>query len=145
MKPDLEVQDEQGFTALHVAVKSVHSVNSTRFVRALLLKGAQRSSKDKNGKKPINVIDAAVSKDLRSELKDILRSPTYCECCMVKFPMVPIKQNIKTVMLFTVLSAYIYFNLFFIIYPAMPQWYYALSSSMIGLKLFYCFIVLLMK
>ena len=130
---------------MRLAVKSAQSVNSTRFVRALLLKGAQRKSKDKNGKKPINVIDGAVSKDLRSELKGILKSPTFCECCMVKFPMVPIKQNLKTVMLFTILSAYIYFNLFFIIYPAMPQWYYALSSSMIGAKLFYCFVALIFK
>jgi hypothetical protein len=109
------------------------------------LKGASRNAKDKNGKKAINNMDTVTNKDLRVELKGILSNPKYCECCMVKSPMVPMKQNVRTVVLFSLLCLYIYLNLFFNIYPAMPEWYYALSSSMIGVKLLYCFILLVIK
>jgi ankyrin repeat protein len=47
MNPDLELQDDQGFTPLHLAVRSVEQLKSTRPVRALLLKGSDREAKDK--------------------------------------------------------------------------------------------------
>jgi|TARA_B110000305_G_C19223815_1_gene531855 ankyrin repeat protein len=42
MKPNLEAKDVQGFTALHIAVASVAKLGSTRNVKALLLRGADR-------------------------------------------------------------------------------------------------------
>lgn len=42
---DLEIQDQAGFTALHLAVKGVAELKSTRSVRALLLRGADRQAK----------------------------------------------------------------------------------------------------
>jgi len=42
MKPNIEIQDQAGYTALHLAIKSVGELRSTRPVRALLLKGANR-------------------------------------------------------------------------------------------------------
>lgn len=44
MKPDLEYQDKAGNTPLHLAIKSVPQLRSTRPVRALLLRGANRSA-----------------------------------------------------------------------------------------------------
>ncbi len=41
---------------MHLAVKSVEVLKSTRPVRALLLKGANRDTKDKTGKTPIDMI-----------------------------------------------------------------------------------------
>ncbi len=38
MDASLEVRDQTGFTPLHLAIKSVESLKSTRPVRALLLK-----------------------------------------------------------------------------------------------------------
>jgi palmitoyltransferase ZDHHC13/17 len=45
MNPNLNARDNAGFTALHLAVKSVEQLQSTRPVRALLLKGARRDAK----------------------------------------------------------------------------------------------------
>lgn len=45
MNPNLEARDHAGFSALHLAVKSVEQLRSTRPVRALLLKGARRDAK----------------------------------------------------------------------------------------------------
>lgn len=46
MKPDLEAQDSFGFTPLHIAVTCAEKLGSTRTVKALLLRGASRTSKD---------------------------------------------------------------------------------------------------
>jgi uncharacterized membrane protein AbrB (regulator of aidB expression) len=53
--------------------------------------------------------------------------------------MVPLTTNLWSIGLFVVLAVYIYFNLFFVLYPNMPQWYYAVSTSMIGAKLAFAF------
>lgn len=49
MKPELDAKDIQGFTPLHIAVTSVPKLGSTRSVKALLLKGADREAQDKKG------------------------------------------------------------------------------------------------
>jgi len=46
MNPNLETKDQAGFTPLHLAIKSVGELKSTRPVRALLLKGASRAAKN---------------------------------------------------------------------------------------------------
>ena len=45
-KINLELKDESGYTPLHLAVKSVAAIKSTRPVRALLLKGADRKARN---------------------------------------------------------------------------------------------------
>lgn len=59
-------------TALHLAVKSVEHLKSTRPVRALLLKGANRSAKDKDGKIPSDYINDNIPDTLRRDLKNML-------------------------------------------------------------------------
>jgi ankyrin repeat protein len=49
MNPYLEKQDQAGFTPLHLAIKSVVELKSTRPVRALLLKGASREATNFKG------------------------------------------------------------------------------------------------
>lgn len=44
MNPNLNSIDNAGFTPLHLAIKSVGELRSTRPVRALLLKGASRDT-----------------------------------------------------------------------------------------------------
>ena len=52
----LNMQDLEGFTPLHLAVKSVEGVGSTRPVRYLLLRGAKTDIKDKKGRLPIDMV-----------------------------------------------------------------------------------------
>lgn len=49
LQPELEIQDQAGFTPLHLAIKSVGELKSTRPVRALLLKGASRDARNLKG------------------------------------------------------------------------------------------------
>jgi ankyrin repeat protein len=52
MNPNIEAQDIQGYTPLHIAVASAEKLGSTRNVKALLLRGAKRESQDKKGRTP---------------------------------------------------------------------------------------------
>ena len=49
MEPNLEAKDKNGYTPLHLAIKSVAELDSTRPVRALLLKGSSRSATNSQG------------------------------------------------------------------------------------------------
>ena len=118
MNPKLEVKDMKGFTPLHLAVKSVEILKSSRPVRALLLKGANRSAKDNEGKIPAHHISPNMAEPLRRELRSILAKPRFFECLMIKTPLLPLKPSRKTAVLFWVLSAIIYFSLYFILYPS---------------------------
>ncbi len=51
----LDIQDQEGYTPLHLAVKSVEGVDSTRPVRFLLVRGASTEIKDNKGRQPIDL------------------------------------------------------------------------------------------
>lgn len=48
-EPNLNIQDNEGLTPLHLAVRSVESMKTTRLVRFVMLRGAEKELKDKNG------------------------------------------------------------------------------------------------
>jgi len=55
--PNVDAQDREGYTALHLAVRSVEELESTRPIRALLMKGANPIIKDKNGMIPFDHVE----------------------------------------------------------------------------------------
>lgn len=63
--PFLDDQDCEGYTPLHLAVRSVETLKSTRPVRALLIRGAPRNIKDNKGKRPIDLVKDITSISLR--------------------------------------------------------------------------------
>jgi ankyrin repeat protein len=63
--PFLDDQDCEGLTPLHLAVRSVETLKSTRPVRALLIRGAPRNVKDFKGKLPIDLTEDITSLSLR--------------------------------------------------------------------------------
>jgi hypothetical protein len=54
---NLDDQDIEGFTPLHLAVKSVEALRSTRPVRSLLIRGASRDMRDNSGKRPTDLVE----------------------------------------------------------------------------------------
>jgi ankyrin repeat protein len=57
LNPKLDLQDSEGQTALHLAVKNADSLSSTRCVRYLLIRGARTDIKDKKNKLAVDYID----------------------------------------------------------------------------------------
>ena len=53
----INLQDVNGLTPLHLAVKTAENMNSTRTIRALLLKGADPSIQDYRGMTPLDYLD----------------------------------------------------------------------------------------
>jgi palmitoyltransferase ZDHHC13/17 len=53
----LNDKDCDGYTPLHLAVKSVDSLKTTRPVRSLLIRGASRDAVDNENKKPIDLVE----------------------------------------------------------------------------------------
>jgi len=48
--------DARGLSPLHLAVKSCEDLRSTKALKALLIKGADRNAVDINGKRPIDLL-----------------------------------------------------------------------------------------
>lgn len=118
LNPNLDAKDQKGLTPLHLAVKSVEQLKSTRPVRALLIKGADRMVKDNEGRKPVDYISENLPDVIKRDLKNMLAKPRYLECMMVKTPLVALKPSHKSQVLFWVLCGIIYFSLYFILYPS---------------------------
>ena len=72
--PDVDVQDKEGFTALHLAVRSVEELESTRSIRALLMKGANPDIKDCEGLLPIDHVDAFSNDAIKPDIRKLLRA-----------------------------------------------------------------------
>ena len=93
MKPNLNSQDIQGYTPLHIAVVSAEKLESTRYVKALLIKGASRETKDVKGRTPIELLasNREMNAQMKTDLINSLQLHSYWECLMVKVPLIPIK------------------------------------------------------
>ncbi|KAL1621012.1 hypothetical protein SLS56_009428 [Neofusicoccum ribis] len=75
-KVDLDLQDEAGNTALHIAVTSKHHHNSPEMVYNLLKAGAQSGVKNNLGK---SAQSFALEKGILPQIKDLLRKPPLVE------------------------------------------------------------------
>ena len=69
MKPNLEAKDIRGLTPLHIAVNCVDKIGSTRCVKALLLRGADRNVEDKEGKTPKDWIGDNIPEYMQKDLQ----------------------------------------------------------------------------
>lgn len=91
---------------------------STRPVRALLLKGAKRSAVNNEGQRSIELVRESLPENMKAELIQMLEEPKYIECFMVKTPMVKLRRNHKTQMLFITLFIVLVCAQIFIIVPS---------------------------
>jgi hypothetical protein len=110
LKPNLEIPDKISFTPLHLAIRSVDELKSKRPVRSLLLKGSDRSAKSNEGQ--------GCQEQIRDGLPEKMKQLKYVECYMMKTPMVRLKQNHKTQVLFLVLFVMLAFAQILFIVPS---------------------------
>lgn len=76
---DVNVQDKDGYTALHLAVQGADALDSSRAVKQLLFKGADPRLADNHGKVPlyylkVHLLRASLAKELKSLLEQQSRS-----------------------------------------------------------------------
>jgi Ankyrin repeats (3 copies) len=113
----LDDKDCDGYTPLHLAVKSVESLKSTRPVRALLIKGAPRDAVDNQERTPIDLAEFVITPDLRETLMADLREPNDLSCLMLKTPLKLVKRSFVTPVFMWTLMVFVYGNLMLIYFP----------------------------
>lgn len=93
----LSIKDVDGYSPLHLAVKSADQVQSARPVRALLYRGANRTARDKNGKTPRDIAESLASITLKEEIQNYLDSEEKrCECLLLSgTPLKKVKKSHK--------------------------------------------------
>jgi len=83
--PQLSLQDELGYTPLHLSVLTLPALGHTRFLRKLLVKGADRNVEDLKGRKAKHLLkEGNAPKELQTEAKGLLKEPSRINCCLFK-------------------------------------------------------------
>ncbi len=65
---DVNAIDANGSTPLHLAIKTAEDLKSSRSVRHLLIKGADRKIKDKLGRTPLDIVNEIRVVEMKEEL-----------------------------------------------------------------------------
>ena len=68
---DTEMRDSKGLTPLHLAVKSAKEHRSTKGVKQLLIKGADRNALDNEGKLPVDYMPLPFDKDGKTQTQGV--------------------------------------------------------------------------
>lgn len=80
---DVNAEDANGITPLQLAVRSADAIRSTRSVRHLLIRGADRDHKDHFGRRAIDFIEKEryTSPKIKEELRQYLVSIITLNIC----------------------------------------------------------------
>lgn len=79
---DVNARDFLMYTPLHLAVRYSSRFPSTRAIKELLIKGANREAVEKNGLKPIDLVDCIEDNETKEELRELLKKQTFIlPCC----------------------------------------------------------------
>lgn len=129
----LDDQDCEGYTPLHLAVRSVETLKSTRPVRALLIRGAPRNMKDHKGRMPIDLVQDITSLSLKQTLLEDLVEPRTIECLMIKTPLKKVNKSYTTILFMWFLMFIVYISITLLIFP-----FYSVSARPV---IIYCFTI----
>jgi|TARA_B110001450_G_scaffold243744_1_gene255244 ankyrin repeat protein len=111
VKPkDLCLADVDGYTPLHLAVKSAEEFKSCRPIRALLFRGADKTIRDNNNLLPIDIATQTIeNENLKIEVTNYLgNADSFLDCCMLKTPLKKVDKSIKMAMYFISLNGLVY-------------------------------------
>lgn len=110
--------DREGYTPLHLAVRSVDAIESCRPVRALLIKGARIDVKDYKGRMPFDYLREVKSKVFQRELVSLLRrNQSNCYVVSGTMPIQKVERSRSTIIAFYVLFSVTVLAKFLQLYP----------------------------
>ena len=95
-----------------------HRFPSTRAIKELLIKGADRDAVEKNGLKPIDLVDRIDDLETKEELVGLLKKPTFIlPCCHLRQPMIKVEKSASQVVLFLFLMCGTFLANMIFVYP----------------------------
>jgi len=85
----VNAKDTKGLTPLHLSVKAAEDLQSSRSIRHLLIKGADKTIMDNDGRMPINIANDLRTEAMKHEIIKLLdeKDSFIGDCFMIKTPM----------------------------------------------------------
>lgn len=153
---DLNSQDTKGLTPLHLAVKSYKENRSTKAIKQLLIKGADRNALDYMTQKPIDYVPLPNKLELHGERPDpivleirkLLREEWSLlgDCMMIRTTFKKQKKTPFTLICYFLLMALSFVLLYNSSYKVLEfsgqsKWLLWSSQGLFGLSLLLCVVV----
>lgn len=126
---DINAVNEDGDTPLHLLIQNVQKLDSSKLVKELICKGADRDAQNLEGKKPIDILreecsqhekngDRVISNKLRLELEEALGpQPYYVPCFHVKQPLMKLERSFVTMTFYISVMVGTYALLWYYLFP----------------------------
>lgn len=117
---ELSTRDDEGYTAMHLAIKTSDKLMNSRPVRALIYHGASSDLPDANGNRPIDIAQTLEDKKIREEIIKYLTHRTgLIEFLQYRNPLKKVGKSWKLPLAYLFFNVYIYLiSIFFTI----PTW-----------------------
>lgn len=112
-------------------------MKSCRLVRFLMLRGANKDVKDKNGKKPEELIPDVTEAKLRNELTTILGPPSRLDCLMLSPPNRLTKKKPNCMITYLALFMGMWLFKFLVVYGRLYRSFMWIDITMTFLCLFF--------
>ena len=110
--------DREGYTPLHLAVRSVDALESCRPVRSLLIKGAKIDIKDAKGRMPFDYVKEVKSRQFARELYSLLaRNQSSCHLVAGTTPVQKVTRSYQTILAYYFLYSLVVFFKVTVIFP----------------------------
>lgn len=130
---DPNVQDMDGYTPLHLAIKSAESIKSSRIVKQLLFAGAERNIINAEGYKPVDYVKSISINHIALEIKKALAEPKYCSCLLLSQPLTKMRKEPYTAIYFACLIGLSYILMMFFVYPIIDELSWIISTNLLYL------------
>ena len=101
--PKLNLQDIDGDTPLHKAVKYVDDAETTRMVRFLILRGAATNIRNNKGELPMDLVKNIESRKMARDVEKMLGPPGTFDFLMLSTPTRKMKRNSYVLIFQTIL------------------------------------------
>jgi palmitoyltransferase len=138
---DVNEQDTRGFTALHLAVKSSEDLRSTRSLRHLLIKGADRHIRTYDeANRPIDIADELRTPAMKEDISKLLEENESIigDCLMLRPPLKKLKKSPKTMIIFYSLMVFSYILHLVVVFPKIhTEWIKITCSAVFALSMFF--------
>lgn len=121
--PELNKQDIDGNTPLHLAIKYADKAETTRMVRFLLIRGVNTELKNKQGKTPLQIaMEEVTNSRLQADIRNMLGPPGALDCLMLSTPNRLVVKSPKTLIFFVALFTTTQVIEILNIYPHLRTW-----------------------
>eukprot|EP00347_Sterkiella_histriomuscorum_P018539 403345126 len=116
---DVNAKDSKGLTPLHLAVKQAEDLQSTRSIRHLLIKGADKRATNNDGRTPLDIAIDLRTPAMKNEILKILteESKFMNDIFMIKPPLRKTSKSPRTMIIYLVLILISFLCVNCFIYP----------------------------